>query len=546
MASPSDSKSTKKPRTGRKRLPPLPPGPQFQFVVAQHPDEFKADDTLRNVRSHVMYKHRGDQKGGSARDRSKSRELEARSRAGTRTPSPLPSSSNSVFGDNSLMPTPRRHSLVWDGDFYKYMMRSSQTAPIRNLAARIITAATSTPMPACTLPPTSAGGEYMFPGAVSFGEESLEDLKTLYLQSGNFCRETSWLQEVCSHHMSFLSHVSMACVYQDVNESLLEDSPLTVYAKTKVLQMIKVSLQGFATSVDDTTVICILHLLISECGGFDEDVFDVHLEGLFRIIQQKGGIHNLGMDGKLAAFMNNLILTFSILRGLPEPAMLHGYIPGFIKSDMLNRGPPVSPLYAPGGDLSSIFGHCSDANAELASYDDHMQQIYIRLLSRPSADDDVAPDYVYESCRLAALIYCSSIVQGLPFSESASAMHARGSAVEVGEAFAFHNPGATRLSALHSVLDYTDKSDDWGIMYGVYSWICLVGGAAAWPSTNMIYGEPNDLQTSAAWMRKCFALWAVKAGICVGFEQAAPATEAQRTMLQVQNLINLKRGIASQ
>ncbi|KAF2475547.1 uncharacterized protein BDR25DRAFT_103577 [Lindgomyces ingoldianus] len=384
------------------------------------------------------------------------------------------------------------------------------------------------------------------------------------------------MEAVCSNRMSFLSHVSVACVYQDVGESLLEDSPLTVYAKTKVLQMIKDSLQGFDTQTDDFTILSILHLLISECGGFDEDVFDVHQEGLVRIIYQRGGIGNLGMNGKIAAFMTLTILSFTILRGLSEPAMLHGFVPSQRPSIVSEYPPPISPLYAPNGDLSAIYGHCSDStyellcdmhditrtfiarwnyisgaftprsSSELASYDTHMGEIYTRLLYRPRTDEDLTPDYVYESCRLAGLIYCRSLVQGLPLSESGNVMYARSSGVNIGEGYSSRSSNTTIISALHDALDSTDKSDSWCAMCGVFIWICFVGGAASWPSTHSVYGERGDVQVPAAWVRKCFALYTVKAGLSLGFERAAAIAEAQRTMLQVQNLINLKRGIASQ
>lgn len=61
MASPSESTTAKR-RLGRRRLPPLEPGPALQFVVANHPDQFRAGRTMRHVRSHVMYQHRTERK----------------------------------------------------------------------------------------------------------------------------------------------------------------------------------------------------------------------------------------------------------------------------------------------------------------------------------------------------------------------------------------------------------------------------------------------------------------------------------------------------
>jgi hypothetical protein len=40
-------------------------------------------------------------------------------------------------------------------------------------------------------------------------------------------------------------------------------------------------------------ILSISTLLVSEIGGFDEEAFDVHSEGLLRIIFQRGGIDKL-------------------------------------------------------------------------------------------------------------------------------------------------------------------------------------------------------------------------------------------------------------
>jgi len=250
--------------------------------------------------------------------------------------------------------------------------------------------------------------------------------------------------------------------------------------------------------------------------------------------------------------------------------MLHGFAPSRRHSILMEQQQslPISPLYPLHGDTLGIYGSCPDeiysiirdmheitqifmahwnyiggvyptsSSAELASYDINMQQIYARLLLRPASLDVLGTDWIYESCRLAALIYCRSIVQGVPLAESADVMHARHSGAG--------NSGITTIQALHHALNNTDKSGHWGDMRGVFLWVCLVGGAGSWPSEQSVYGERDDGQQPSAWIRKTFSLYAVKCAMAIGAEHAGPVVEAQRTMLQVQSLINLKRGIASQ
>lgn len=187
MTSKNDPKASKK-RVGRKRLPPMPPGPALQFVVASHPNDFKADDTMRNIRSHVMYKHRGEQRGGSKSPRDRSRSGGQSSRPMlpyTRTPSPMTASADDIMDDSFLAPPTRRRSTIWDGEFYRLMSQSPSVDPMRNLVARIIAAMTAEP--ARSAPPSfEQGSEYPFPGANPLGQETLDDLKRMYMDRSEF------------------------------------------------------------------------------------------------------------------------------------------------------------------------------------------------------------------------------------------------------------------------------------------------------------------------------------------------------------------------
>jgi hypothetical protein len=300
MASPNATKSAKK-RVGRKRLPPLPQGSPIQFVVASHPDDFRADETMRHVRSHVMYKHRGEQRGVSPRERSKSAEKSGLSTVTTRTPSPTTAQSKEIVQTNELLAPPALSDTTWESDSYRYVSQSPSIDPMRNLAARIIAAITTDPMQSA--PPPFDASEYPFPSHTGAGSQgSLEELRTQYIGGTDlFCtQDMVWMETVCSNHTSFLSHVTVGCMYKDVTEGFLDDTPLTVYVKGKVLRMITDSLN---TQTDDFTILSILHLLVSEIGGQNEDVFDLHQNALVRMVYQRGGIANLGLHGKIATFM---------------------------------------------------------------------------------------------------------------------------------------------------------------------------------------------------------------------------------------------------
>ena len=147
MASKDESKASKK-RAGRKRLPPLAPGPALQFVVASHPDDFKADDTMRNVRSHVMYKHRGEQgRSRSPSVKSMSGRSSSRPISATRTPSPLMRRrrTESMPGDNHFLAPRDQRCGGWEGGFYPLMPQCQLADPDRDLARRILVAATAEP-----------------------------------------------------------------------------------------------------------------------------------------------------------------------------------------------------------------------------------------------------------------------------------------------------------------------------------------------------------------------------------------------------------------
>ena len=102
-----------------------------------------------------------------------------------------------------------------------------------------------------------------------------------------------------------------------------------------------------------------------------------------------------------------------------------------------------------------------------------IQRIHARLAALPSAAGPgtaVTNDWVYECCRLAALISSTAIFHRISFSAAARGPYLPASAT------ATAIPLTRSLSA---ALAQTDFSDGWGDMAGCLLWVALVGGAAA-------------------------------------------------------------------
>lgn len=254
---------------------------------------------------------------------------------------------------------------------------------------------------------------------------------------------------------------------------------------------------------------------------------------------------------------NRVMLTYAIARGQPEPREL---TPWFPTDTGPNNDALISPLIPPlehrllyrtcsvgtAGIILEIqkctnvflarWNHNRDAltisSGQLANCDSQLQNIYSRILLLPSTEGDITPDWIYESCRIAALIYCRSVVHGASFASSGRIVHATtpGSRPE----------SATLLSALYTALEKTDTRGCWGSgLSGTFLWVTLVGAAAAWSSPHPL--SEDDSPTST-WAGKCFALYAMRAAVSVPFQQADAAIHALRTFLQVRRWVAVKSG----
>ncbi|KZM18882.1 uncharacterized protein EKO05_0010389 [Ascochyta rabiei] len=547
MAS-SNGLSTSKRRPVRRRLPPLGPGPNLRFVVANHPDQFRAGKTMRHVRSHVMYKHRTGRMTVS-NDRPSTGLHRSASERAQSTPIPTVSTSEATSHDIDLLVPPqlRPRSSTWTGISLDRRSNTPTPFELQTTVHRtvLLTAAASAQSAPSAFGDVSA---FPFPGTYSASESQLDALKRHYINSCSlFCNDRQCLEHICSDPMTFLSHVSVSCVYQDLMNGLVHDSNTTMSAKTRVLGGMADQLKA-----NDATILTTLHLLLSEAGSSEESAFQVHFRGLNGLIHRRGGLSQV--PPPLATYVTLLLTTLAMLKGLNGPSILPAT--SITSHHAGNYCPYISPLYSPHGDFATLRDSCSahtlniitdmyglshaplDRNdsTDMEQASPNHDQGSNRLFHSLSTKHTQPWDWIHEAVRLASLIHTHALLHGTTLANAANTTHHD----------ATTTPGAaTLLHLLLNALERTDTTHCWGPMRGVFLWVCLLGGAASWTPTGpgSESGESTQpVSARVAWARKCFSLWAIRAVVRIGFAHADATMEALGAALRIQDALDGRGG----
>ncbi|KAF2826332.1 hypothetical protein CC86DRAFT_382389 [Ophiobolus disseminans] len=160
-----------------------------------------------------------------------------------------------------------------------------------------------------------------------------------------------------------------------------------------------------------------------------------------------------------------------------------------------------------------------------------------RLTSLPSAHAPGFPtsnDWVYEACRLAALIYTTAIIMHVPFSVAA---HSYASVTRWSTKG--HPITATLTEALYEALQRTDVVNIWNNMAGVLYWVCSVGAAGARrpEAIETVQRFDSREEASLIWARRCLIMHATRTMVILVFQHPVPVMLSQKRLLQVQELI---------
>lgn len=160
-------------------------------------------------------------------------------------------------------------------------------------------------------------------------------------------------------------------------------------------------------------------------------------------------------------------------------------------------------------------------------YNKAVDSICQRIAALPSAHDhsheDTARDYIYESCRIAALLYTRAITRLVPFSIVAN--------IDTTDSAAF------LPSLLYEALYLTDASECWDTdLSGVYHWVVLIGAAASRPCPATFRAHDSQYRM---WVARCLVMYCSRVRTLLKFTFPAPLIAVLKTFGLIQEILSL-------
>ena len=403
-----------------------------------------------------------------------------------------------------------------------------------------------------------------------------------------------------SHPHIILSSTILASTWLDMHNNCSGDSTITAMVKAETMDMINERLVNPTLQLEDTTLIVILHLFAGEMWACNEKALRIHENGIATLVSRRGGLSSLIYNRALAevaiAYVPYTVCSdVTWLTAVSccyhcdvfcEAEILSPFrdgLPANLTPIRSEAALPESPLYCPRHTFLTVSddSQCSRSTLELLSdmrdltnifithntafntihdidavdiahlkspnyaYEATVHAIRARLALLPSAHTSgvaVSGDWVYEACRIAALIYTTAIVMGVPFSLAADPEYVDCFGTPMSSASWDSDerlPKPHLTKALYKALQRADTRSVWKNMSGVLYWVSAVGAAAARiPSTmNMTQQDRLGPDAYSVWVRRCLIMTATRTMIVLVFEHPTAIIAAQKTLLKVQKLI---------
>ena len=260
-----------------------------------------------------------------------------------------------------------------------------------------------------------------------------------------------WIPECLKYAHAFLSTLYMASAYDDVVQNREIESLETAALRQDVIHFVGGHLTDVEQSVADHNIIAVSQLILGDVISRADIGLRYHQMGIAKMIEQRGGLQNLGVNGQLASAVSwaNLA-TAALQEASPTPMYVDYCKMKAVKVYSLIATIPESPLYQPHDGFMTIARSAScnpDARTLLddvyTMMDDFLdahssrrvgssnksRSAYNRIIRSRSVQESHGRgvvnknDWKYEAIRLAAIVQAQAMLDQVPLSEALNRVH---------------------------------------------------------------------------------------------------------------------------
>ncbi|RAH47385.1 Zn(II)2Cys6 transcription factor domain-containing protein [Aspergillus brunneoviolaceus CBS 621.78] len=279
-------------------------------------------------------------------------------------------------------------------------------------------------------------------------------------RSSSYKLQTTWMRGAMSDPCLFHATLFTGSSNFDLRRGI-QQSTITLYHYNELIKSVKKRLSDPKTALDDRTIAAITPLALFAVLTGDRASAEVHRAGLAKIVQLRGGLDKLGLEGLTASliYVNDVIsdIVFDMdSRPLPHcPPMPPPGLEERVLSTLISRSAPEFP----GRSIQALFQYIQELKLQLVVHQSTAgwgcNAAQGNAISLPTNDDPVC-----HCCSLAFRIFHAIISGGANTSNFADYLDAL-------------------ASDLRDVLALTDD-DVWMRHFpAVLTWACITGAAAA-------------------------------------------------------------------
>ncbi|KAH7559550.1 hypothetical protein BM1_04487 [Bipolaris maydis] len=339
----------------------------YCWIVANEPGKFKSKDTMHKVRQTAMTSFL---KTGKSRGAAKSRagsEASDEPHSGEETQSrPIAQpKKKSSGGKKPASPGASSKLKSKDGDHSSPDTRIAKVEPQQSTVARTPIVVPINPQinyafDKHNIPPLRWIGVSLDPFGTMFQSSnphvSVEKLKhhcRTYFGTRSLGRV--WIPKCLDHPHTFLSTLFMASAHDDVIRQRDVESLETAALRQDVVELVVDKIQESTTRTDDANIIAVSQLILGEVISRTEMSLAYHQDGMEKMIKERGGLNELGINGYLASAVSWAHLAIAVLRETTPSAMYVEYcVNNSTKNYQPNVAAPESPLYCPRGKYVTV------------------------------------------------------------------------------------------------------------------------------------------------------------------------------------------------